>query len=172
VTGAVGVHPVEDRRGHLVARRELVREAPPARVEERCALAPYGLGDEGAVALVARQRQRGGVELAELEVGEPRAGCVGDHRARPDRAPGIAGPRPQRGPAARGEHRGPRPDRPAVRDEPAAPPAVARQRERGGPFDDVDPLVRLGQLGQARGEGPAGLRAAGVHDAPRAVAAL
>ena len=87
-------HPVSDRRRHLVARRELVREAPTGRVEKRGAFAAHRLGDERPVVLGARQRQGRGMELAELEVSDCRARFVREHRSRPDRAPRVRGPLP------------------------------------------------------------------------------
>ena len=108
VIGAVGVHPVEDRRRDLVARRELVGEPVAGGVEQRRALAADRLGDQRAVVRLARELERGRVELAELEVGELGAGGVGEHRAGADRAARVRRPRPERGAAARSRGSSPR----------------------------------------------------------------
>ena len=113
----------------------------------------------------ARQRQRGRVELAELEVGEVGAGGGGEHRAGADRAARVGRPPPQRRRAAGGEHRRRRRDRARVGDHPVAALAVAPQRQRRGPLQHLDPLLGGDHRRQLRGQLVAGLAAAGVDDA-------
>ncbi len=83
----------------------------PDGVEKRRALAPHRLGDQRAVALRSGHGKRGGVELAELEVGELGADLVSEDRAGPDRSPRVRRPLPERRPAARGQDHRPCPDR-------------------------------------------------------------
>ncbi len=124
VVGAVCVHAIEDRGGHLVARGELVGEPPAGCVQERPALPSKRLGQQGAVVLPG-QGQGGGVELAELQIRQVGPGGVGEHGTGPDRAPGIGRAAPERRPAPGGQHRGPRLDAAALRDHPGAASAVA-----------------------------------------------
>ena len=51
VASAVGVDPIEDRRGHLVTRSQLVREPPARGVQKLRALASQRLGQQGPVVL-------------------------------------------------------------------------------------------------------------------------
>ena len=85
---------VEDRRRHGVARSELVGEPLPGGIEQCCSLAANGLGDQGPVQRPPGQRERRGVKLAELEVGELGARGMAQHAAGADRAPRIGGPLP------------------------------------------------------------------------------
>ena len=172
VLGAVGVHAVEDRRGHLVAWRQLVGEPPPARVEERRALAPHGLGDEGSVVLAPGRASAVGWNWQSSRSASLAPAACARTAAGPDRAPGVRRARPERRAATRRQHRRPRADRAAVGDEAAAALAIARQRERRGALDHVDQLVGRGELGEPRSQRAPGLGAAGVDDPPRAVAAL
>ena len=73
-----------DRPRDDVARRELVGEAVAALVEQQGAVAAQRLGEQEAVV-----EERRGVELDELEVGERRAGPVGEDEAVADRAGGF-----------------------------------------------------------------------------------
>ena len=117
-----------DRERDLVARRQLVDEALAGGVQELRALAAHGLGDEEAVArAVAAQRR--GMELHELEVGEPRAGGLGERQSRADRAARVGRARPERGHPAGGEDDGACKQRPGL--------AVARARDEA----DAAPLV-------------------------------
>ena len=146
----------------------------PGGVEQRRALAAHRLGDQRAVVLGARQRQRGGVELAELEVGELGAGRVGEHRAGADRAPRVGRALPERRAAAGGQHRraAPRSRRASVT-TPGAALAVAPQRERRG-------RPRAPRSGRSAATSSASrpviarpvCAAAGVDDAARRVPAL
>ena len=132
----------------------------------------HGLGDQGAVVLAARQGEGGGVELAELEVGELGAGGVGEHRAGADRAPAGSWCAPQRRAAAGRQHRRRRGDRAAVGDHPGAALAVAPQRDGRAPSSTSIAVVGGDQLGEPAGDRPAGLAAARVDDPPRRVPAL
>ena len=172
VVRAVGVHPVEDRDRHLVAGGELVGEPLARGVEQPRTFAADRLGDQRTVMAGAGQRQRGGVELTQLEVGELGAGLVGEHRSGADRSPGIRRPPPQRRPAAGGQHGRPGCDRAAVGDHPCAALPVAPQCGRRGGLDDVDRALFGDQLGQPRGDRAPRLAAAGVHDPPRRMPAL
>ena len=160
--------------GDLIARCQLVGEAAPRGVEQQRSLAADRLGDQPAVERRARQRQRGGVELAELEVGELGAGACG------------RGPRRRRS----------RPRGFVVRCQSAAPPPVARTvaAARTGPRSVMTPCAALavGTRARAPMRPPAprsarsaaassasrlvsarpGLRAAGVDDPAGRVAAL
>ncbi len=103
--GAVGGHPIEDRRGDLIAGRELVGEALAGGVEQQRALAANRLGDQPAVEVSARERERGRMELAELEVGEIGARGMGEDRAGADRpardwSSAATGPRRRRSPGS------------------------------------------------------------------------
>ncbi len=169
---AVGLDAVEDRRGDRVAGRQLVGEAPPGGVEQGRALAADRLGDQRAVEARARQRQRGRVELAELEVGQ--VGARGARQRRPgaDRAPGVGGPPPERRGAAGREHGRRRRDRAGVGQHAVAALAVAPQRHGGGALADRDSRLGGDHRRQLRGDLVAGLAAAGVDDAPPGVAAL
>ena len=107
VVGAVGLDAVEDRGGHLVAGSELVGE-PLAR-RRRAASAPSprrasvsrvpSCWSPGSASAVGWNWQNS----RSASVG---AGRVGEDRAGADRAPGIGGALPQRGPAPGREHRG------------------------------------------------------------------
>ena len=171
--GAVGRHPVEDRRGDLVARRELVGEARPA-----------------ASSSVAPSPRTASVISDAVERGRPaapaRSGGTGRTRGRrgrrrprgrgPGPAPiaphGFVVRAPQRRGAAGREHRRRRRDRAAVGDHPGAARAVAPQRHRRGALEHLDPRCAGGELGEPAGQCAPGLAAARVDDPPRRVAAL
>ena len=158
---------------HLVARRELVGEAPAGGVEQRRALAADRLGDQGAVVRAPGQRERGRVELAELEVGE-----LGARRR--GRAPRRRRSRPRgwsSAATARRRRRSPaRSPAPAIAPRsvitPAQRPPSLHSATRRGPLQHLDPRLGGDQLGEPRGDRAAGLAAAGVDDPARRVAAL
>ena len=122
--------------------------------------------------LGARQRERGRVELAELQVRERGARGMGQHRAGADRAPGVRRPAPERGAAARREHRGGRRDRPRIGHDAGAGAPVAPEREHRGLLEHPDAIVGADELGEAARDGATGLGPAGVDYAPGRVPAL
>ena len=93
-----------DRESHLVARRQLVHEALAILGDQLGPLAPHGLGDEEAVMPVVRMDESRGVELHELDVGEIRAGRMGERHADAGGAARIGRAPPERRRPAGGEH--------------------------------------------------------------------
>ena len=144
----------------------------PDRVEQRRALAAHRLGHQQPVGVGAGRRERGGVELAELQVGELGPGRVRHHRAGADRPPGVGGPGPQRRRAAGGEDRRAGADRPGVGDDAVAALAVAPEGEGRGALRDLDPGLGGGERRQPLGDPLARAGAAGVDHPPPRVAAL
>ena len=71
-----------DRTGDLVARRELLDEALPVRVEQPRSLATDRLGHQESLAS-GHPDHRGRMKLQELQVGEPGAGVVREQHPRP-----------------------------------------------------------------------------------------
>ena len=124
--------------------------------------------------LGARQRERGRVELAELQVRERGARGMGQHRAGADRPPGVRRPAPERGAAARS--RAPWPGAaiaPASVTTPAqALPSLHSATHRGLLEHARSRSLGADELGEAAGDGATGLGPAGVDDAPRRVPAL
>ncbi len=169
---ARGVDPALDGAGDLVARGELVDEALAGAVEQPGALAADRLGDEEPVGAVGGGHH-GGVKLHHLQVGQPRAGLVGEQQPGADRAGRIGGARPQRGGAAGRQHDRSGGEHGAVveadRDR-----AILRgvDPRRAPALDDRDPRV-LGRERRELADDPAsGGRPASVHDPARRVAAL
>ena len=163
-------------RGPSSAMRVHVgHESAPAGVAQDRALAAHGLAHKGQRAVAERERR--GVELHQLEVGERGAGPGREGRPVGRRPRGVGGARVEPTHAARGERDG-------ARGALAHPPARADRAQPGGaPVADEDlrgPLA-LGELdarvGAQRGRqgrhdvGP-GRVAARVHDAGRRVGAL
>ena len=165
-----------DREGHVVARRELVHEALAGRVEQRGPLAADRLGDEEAVTRAAGPQRRG-VELHELEVGQPRARRFGEPEPGPDRPGRVGGALPERRHAAGGEDGCPREHRQleavaAAGEQADAAPLVRPEGHRRRGLEHLDALVGGRAGGQLAGDAPAGGRAARVHDAAHGVPAL
>ncbi len=166
-----------DRQRHLVARRQLVHEALPVRVEQGGALAAHGLGDEEPVA-GAVAHQRGGVELRELEVGEVGAGVVRERQADADgaRAGWWCAPTAPRRRRWRAPSRARRSRSGAV----LACGDHARRSGRRGPQGRRRWSARARRRARALPPAPASCRVMrrpvaeppGVHDAARGVAAL
>ncbi len=172
MVGAVGVHAVQDRQGDGVARRQLVGEALAGGVEQRRALAAHRLGHQQPVGLGAGRRERGRVELAELEVGQVGSGGVRHHRRPPRSRPRgwWCGPRARRRRRWRGPWRGRGPSRASVitpwqrspslhRARAEAPSATSMRglggRERGEPLGDrACPSRRRPRARRAGGECP------------------
>ena len=144
-----------DGERDLVARRQLVDEPLAGAVVEQRALAADRLGDQEAVVLAAG-RERGGVELDQLHVGERRAGGVRERHPGADRAARVRGALPQRGRAAGGQHRRARDHRAAAR-APAGRARTPMQRpssvqiDAGGrALEHLDPVVRAPRAPTAR----------------------
>ena len=106
------------------------------------------------------------MELAELEVCEIRAGGVGHHRTRSDRAPGIRRSRPESRGSAGCEDRRSSVDRAMLGDHAVAALAVAPERHRGCLLDYVDPLILGGELRKPLGDSPSRPSAARVDHPP------
>ena len=160
-----------DRARDLVAGRQLVHEPLAVGVHQQRALAAHRLRDQEAVELARRARERGGMELHELEVGERGAGLVGEQQAGADRAARVGRALPQRGRAAGAStvaRAGIAPD--SVR-TPTQRPSVDPQREGGAALVHLDALVRRDESDR-RAVTAAGRAAAGVHDAAARVASL
>ena len=175
VVGAVGLHPVEDRRGDLVARGELVGE-PLAR-RRRAASRPRR-GRASVISApscsVPGSASAVGWNWQNSRSASVGAGGVGEHRAGADRAPGVGRPlptAPRRRPVARTVARAA--IAPRVGDHAGAALAVAPQRD--APRSPSSTSIRGScgdQLGEPRGDRAPGLAAAGVDDPARGVAAL
>ncbi len=172
VGGGLGLHAVEDRRGNGVAGRQLVGEALPRRIEQRRSLAADRLRNQYAVEGRAGQGQGGGVELAELEIGQVCAGGGRQHGAGADRATGVGRPPPQRRGAAGCQHRCGGADRTGIGDHAVAAFSVAPQGRRRGALTDLDPGLCGDHRRQLRSQLVPGLAAAGVDDAPARVTSL
>ena len=173
VVGAVRVHAVQDRQRDRVARRQLVGEALAGGVEQRRPLAANRLGHQQPVRVGARRGERGGVELAELEVGQRR-------RRRRSPSPTRRRSRPRGwwcGPTAPRRRRWRAPSRgrataPGVGDHAVAALAVAPQGQRRGALGDVDARVGGRQRREPLGDPLPVPGAARVDDPPAGVAAL
>ena len=159
------LHPVEDRQRDLVARRELVGEALAGGVEQGRALAADRLGDQQPVEARSRAAPArwGGTGRARGRRARRRRRGPAPARRRSRPTGWSCAPRAPRRRRWRGRSPAPR-SAPRVGDHAAAALAVAPQRDRRGPLEHLDPLVRGDQLGEALGDRAAGLGAAGVDD--------
>src|SRR5205823_4902974 len=142
---------------HDVARRELVDESLARAVEQRRTGATERLREEEAVVAVA-VAQGGRVELDELEVGQGRAGVVGEEEAVADRAVWVRRPRPEGGVPAGGE------------DERGA--AERPKRRQALALDHPDPRVLQGARCENTGEMASRVGASRMDHAGAGVAAF
>ena len=104
------------------------------------------------------------MELAELEVGELRAGDVSEHGAGSDRPARIRGPAPERRPATRGQDRRGRPQRAGIGDHAGAAAVLDPERHRRGALEHVDPVAGGRQLGEPAGQRPTRLGPSRMND--------
>ena len=114
VVDALVTHDVEDRPGHDVPRREVGELVAPLHdpcaraVDEEGALAADGLGDERLLPRRAlTEEEHRGVELHELEVGDPRAGAQRGRHAAAGGHRGVGGGRVDLAQTAGRQHDGP-----------------------------------------------------------------
>ena len=157
-----------DGAGDNVARRELVGEAPTVVVEQRGALAAQGLAQQQA-----RARERGRVELHELEVGDGRACAPGHRDTLPGRAGRVGGALPEGGHATGGEQRGAGRKRPVGRERAdAAAALIGPEVECADALAHRDARVLGDALGEHARDGGAGGSPVGVQDAAPRVAAF
>ena len=145
-----------------------MKRSPPV-VEKERAVAAERLREQEAVA----SSERGGMELHELEVGERRAGRVGEQEALADRAARIRRALPQGRVAAGGEQRRARAgtSRSTVTTPEQRPPD---SRSPSAPSPSATSIARLRGDGdrQCVRDAAPGLRAARVDDTAAGVAAL
>jgi hypothetical protein len=161
--------------GERVARRH---EPLAARVDERRPLAAHRLADERE--RVLGRVERGGVELHELHVGEPRAGAPGDRVAVAGGHLRVRGVAVHLAAAAGGEHRGVGGDldgaagrrSPARRRSSAAPLAVDHEVEHARLLEHAHARARAHALDERARHLGARLVAARVDDAARRVRGL